>query len=202
MSAALEQLRRHPAIWCRRAPPANTLSTGFPALDAVLPDAGWPLGALTEILVSREGTGELRLVMPALAELAARGRWLAWVAPPYVPYAPALVARGIVLPRLLWVRSRHTAQQLWSAEQALRSGACGAVLAWLSRVHPRRLRRLQLAAENAGAWALLFRAEAARGDGSPASLRLCVTPGPRGLAVHVLKCRGKPGARMEIALDE
>lgn len=123
MSAVLEQLRRHPAIWRRRAPPANTLSTGFPALDAVLPDAGWPLGALTEILVSREGTGELRLVMPALAELAARGRWLAWVAPPYVPYAPALVARGIVLPRLLWVRSRHTAQQLWSAEQALRSGA-------------------------------------------------------------------------------
>lgn len=202
MSAALEQLRRHPAIWRRQTPPANALSTGFPVLDAVLPDAGWPQGALTEILVPREGAGELRLVMPALAELSARGRWLAWVAPPYVPYAPALVDRGVVLPRLLWVRSRHSAQQLWSAEQALRSGVCGAVLLWLSRVHAHRLRRLQLAAENGGAWALLFRTEALSDDGSPASLRLHVAPGPRGFVVQVLKCRGKPGARVEIALDE
>ena len=72
MSAALEQLRRHPSIWRRQAPPASALTTGFPALDEVLPDAGWPMGALTEILVSREGVGELRLVLPALAELGAR----------------------------------------------------------------------------------------------------------------------------------
>ena len=67
MSAALEQLRRHPAMWRREAPPADGLSTGFPALDEVLPDAGWPMGALTEILVPRAGAGELRLVLPALA---------------------------------------------------------------------------------------------------------------------------------------
>ena len=202
MSAALEQLRRHPAIWRRQAPPANALPTGFPALDAVLPDAGWSMGALTEILTSRDGVGELRLAMPALAELSARGRWLAWVGPPYVPYAPALEARGITLSRILWVRSRNTAQQLWSAEQALRSGACGAVLVWPTRVHPRRLRRLQLAAESGGAWALLFHRAGTSDDGSPASLRLRVVPGADGLAVEVLKCRGRPGARVEIPLDE
>ncbi|MDX2315041.1 MAG: translesion DNA synthesis-associated protein ImuA [Gammaproteobacteria bacterium] len=202
MSAALEQLRRHPAIWRRQAPPANALPTGFPALDAVLPDAGWSMGALTEILTSRDGVGELRLAMPALAELSARGRWLAWVGPPYVPYAPALEARGITLSRILWVRSRNTAQQLWSAEQALRSGACGAVLVWPTRVHPRRLRRLQLAAESGGAWALLFHREGTSDDGSPASLRLHVVPAANGLAVEVLKCRGRPGARVEIPLDE
>ena len=197
MSAALERLRRHPAIWRRQALPASALPTGFPALDGVLPDAGWPMGALTEILVSREGAGELRLVMPALADLSARGRWLAWVRrPPYVPYAPALEARGIVLSRILWVRSDDTAQQLWSTEQALRSGVCGAVLAWPTRVYQRRLRRLQLAAESGGAWALLFRREAPPGDGSPASLRLRVEPTTAGLAVEVLKCRGKPGARV------
>jgi len=187
VSAALEQLRRHPAIWRRQAPPADALPTGFPALDAVLPDAGWSMGALTEILVSRDGIGELRLAMPALAELSARGRWLAWVGPPYVPYAPALEARGIVLSRILWVRSHNSAQQLWSAEQALRSGACGAVLVWPTRVHQRRLRRLQLAAESGGAWALLFHREASRDDGSPASLRLGVVPAANGLAVEVLK---------------
>ncbi len=202
MSTALEQLRRHPAIWRRQAPPASALPTGFPALDGALPDAGWPMGALTEILVPREGAGELRLVMPALADLSARGRWLAWVGPPYVPYAPALEARGIVLSRILWVRSDNTAQHLWSAEQALRSGVCGAVLAWPTRVHPRRLRRLQLAAESGGAWALLFRREAPSSDGTPASLRLRVAPAAGGLAVEVLKCRGRPGARVEIPLDE
>ncbi len=202
MSAALEQLRRHPAIWRRRAPPASALPTGFPALDEVLPEAGWPMGALTEILVPREGAGELRLVMPALAELSARGRWLAWVGPPYVPYAPALEARGIALSRILWVRSDNGAQQLWSAEQALRSGVCGAVLVWPTRVHQRRLRRLQLAAESGGAWALLFRCAAPPGDGSPASLRLRVAPvAANSLAVEVLKCRGRPGARVEISLD-
>jgi len=202
VSAVLEQLRRHPAIWRRQAPPANALPTGFPALDAVLPDAGWSMGALTEILTSRDGVGELRLAMPALAELSARGRWLAWVGPPYVPYAPALEASGITLSRILWVRSHNTAQQLWSAEQALRSGACGAVLVWPTRVHQRRLRRLQLAAESGGAWALLFHREGTSDDGSSASLRLRVVPGADGLAVEVLKCRGRPGARVEIPLDE
>ena len=202
MSAALEQLRRHPAIWRRQTPPTNALPTGFPALDGVLPDAGWSMGALTEILAPRDGVGELRLAMPALAELSARGRWLAWVGPPYVPYAPALEAKGIALSRILWVRSRNAAQQLWSAEQALRSGACGAVLVWPTRVHHRRLRRLQLAAESGGAWALLFHREANSDDGSSASLRLGVVPTANGLAVEVLKCRGRPGARVEIPLDE
>ncbi len=202
MSAALARLRRHPAIWRRQAAPVSILPTGFPALDEMLPGAGWPMGALTEILVPREGAGELRLVMPALADLSARGRWLAWVGPPYVPYAPALEARGIALSRILWVRSDNTAQQLWSAEQALRSGVCGAVLAWPLLVHQRRLRRLQLAAESGGAWALLFRRETPPGDGSPASLRLRVTPITSGLSVEVLKCRGRPGARVEITLDE
>jgi hypothetical protein len=178
VSAALARLRRHPAIWRRQAAPVSILPTGFPALDEMLPGAGWPMGALTEILVPREGAGELRLVMPALADLSARGRWLAWVGPPYVPYAPALEARGIAL---------------W---------ACGAVLAWPLLVHQRRLRRLQLAAESGGAWALLFRRETPPGDGSPASLRLRVTPITSGLSVEVLKCRGRPGARVEITLDE
>lgn len=202
MSAALERLRRHPAMWRREAPPTNALPTGFPALDRVLPDAGWPTGALTEILIPRAGAGELRLVLPALAELGARGRWLAWVGSPHVPYAPALASRGIALSRLLWVRGDNPAQQLWSAEQALGSGVCGAVLAWPARVHTRRLRRLQLAAESGGAWALLFRGEVASGDASPAALRLRVTPAHKGLAVEVLKCRGRPGARVEIPLDE
>lgn len=202
MSAALDRLRRHPAIRHRHAPPADTLSTGFAALDAALPGGGWPMGALTEILAPREGGGELRLTLPALAALAARGRWLAWVGSPHVPYAPALAASGLMLERLLWVRAESAVERLWCAEQALRSGACGAVLVWSSRVPPQRLRRLQLAAEDGRAWALLFRGEAPHGQASPASLRLRVAPVARGLSVEVQKCRGRPGARVGIVLDD
>ena len=71
------------------------VSTGFAALDAVLPGRGWPAGCLTELLPSHAGIGELRLLGSALAALARSGAGLAWIAPPYLPYAPALAAAGI-----------------------------------------------------------------------------------------------------------
>lgn len=205
MSAALEQLLRHPAIWRPRALPGQAregLATGFPVLDRALPGAGWPTGALTEILAPEPGVGELDLLMPALARVSARGRWLAWVAPPHVPYAPALASRGIDLARVLWVRTRHPEERLWAAEQALTSGVCGAVLLWLSLVDHRGLRRLQLAAESGDTWAVLFRPAPSPGDASPAALRLQLEPVAGGLAVEVLKCRGKAGERVEIVIGD
>ena len=101
--SALAELLSHPAIWrgnqlgCVATP---GVPTGFPALDAELPGGGWPAAALTEILPQHEGIGELRILGHALASLSARGRWLAWIAPPYLPYAPALQAAGIDLARL------------------------------------------------------------------------------------------------------
>src|SRR5437762_1092309 len=71
---------------------APTLPCGFPGLDAGLPGGGWPAGALTEILLAHEGIGELRLLGPALAGLSRRGLRLVWIAPPHLPYAPALAA--------------------------------------------------------------------------------------------------------------
>ena len=64
---ALAALLAHPAIWrgddC--APEPAALPSGFAALDAALPGRGWPQGALTEMLLEREGIGELRLTLPA-----------------------------------------------------------------------------------------------------------------------------------------
>ena len=203
MSAALETLLGHPAIWrTREARGARTragLATGFAALDACLPDGGWPVGALTEIEVVRDGIGELGLLLPALARLAAEDRWLAWVAPPHVPYAPALTSRGIDLARVLWIRAHDPTEQLWAAEQALRSGACGAVLAWPAPSDHRRLRRLQLAAEQGGSWGVLFRHGRTVAEATPAALRLRVAPAPDGgLEVEGVKCRGRAGWKVVI----
>src|SRR6266704_6288150 len=106
---------------------APTLPCGFPGLDAELPGGGWPAGALTEILPAHEGIGELRLLGPALAGLSRRGLRLVWIAPPHVPYAPALAAAGIDLVNLLIVRPQGRRGALWAAEQALRSGSCHAL---------------------------------------------------------------------------
>ena len=133
MNPALAAVLSNPAIWrggdC--APEPAALPSGFPALDAMLPGRGWPGGALTEIVLEREGIGEIRLVLPALARLQAQGRDVAWIAPPHVPYAPALIAAGLDLGRLLIVRCRSSADQLWAYEQALRAPECGAAFAWL-----------------------------------------------------------------------
>src|SRR5512147_2029116 len=64
--------------------------TGFAALDAVLPVLGGPARALTELLPRHAGIGELRLLGGALALLSARGGGIASIAPPFLPYAPAL----------------------------------------------------------------------------------------------------------------
>ena len=195
MTPSLESVLQHPGIWRgnQRAQTAeNALPTGFSALDEVLPGGGWPRGALTELLIERQGIGELRLLMPALARLSEAEGWLAWVAPPYVPYAAALAAFGIDLKRLVVAKPQSVADAWWTAEQALRSGACGALLAWLRTADERRMRRMQLAAETGQTWGVLFRHARASQDRSPAALRLLLEPAAGGLAVHILKRRGGP----------
>ena len=174
---------------------APVVSSGFPALDAELPGGGWPAGALTEILPAHEGIGELRLLGPALAGLSRRGSRLAWIAPPHLPYAPALAAAGIDTAKLVIVRTASPKEMLWAAEQALAANACGAVLAWLGAAKYAELRRLQIAAEGGRAPAFLFRPPEAAGEFSPAVLRIALGTADGGLAVHLFKRRGTPLSR-------
>jgi cell division inhibitor SulA/protein ImuA len=174
---------------------ASVVSSGFSALDDGLPGGGWPAGALTEILPAHEGIGELRLLGPALAGLSRRGLRLAWIAPPHLPYAPALAAAGIDIARLVIVRTTSRKETLWAAEQALASNACGAVLAWLREAKYTELRRLQIAAEGGRAPAFLFRPPETAEEFSPAALRITLGTAAGGLAVHLFKRRGTPLAR-------
>jgi cell division inhibitor SulA/protein ImuA len=192
------ELERHPGIW-RGSGLARTgcpgIATGFAALDAELPGGGWPCGALTEILPQHEGIGELRILGPALAQLAAQGKFIAWIAPPYLPYAPALAAAGIGLERVVIVKTTKDGDRLWAAEQALRSAACGGVLAWPREICFAQLRRLQLAAEGGRCLAVLFRPTQAAREPSPAVLRIALATSAGGLALSILKRRGAPLSR-------
>jgi len=193
MNASLDQVLQHPGIWRGdqlAQTEEETLPTGFAELDEQLPGGGWARGALTEILLEREGIGELRLLLPALARVSAQSTWQAWVSPPHIPYAPALSVAGINLKQLLVAQPQTPADAWWAAEQALRSGACSAVLAWLSAPDEKRMRRLQLGAESGKAWGVLFRSASAAQERSTAALRLRLEATANGLAVHILKRRG------------
>ena len=180
------------------------IPTGFHELDRALPGGGWPLGAITEILVDGYGIGELGLLMPALEALTKEDpirpkKWIAWIAPPFVPYAPALQQHGVNIDRLLMIHpTSGNKNRLWAIEQAVRSGASAGVLAWVAAAEDVILRRLQLAAEDQGCWVLLFRPASARLQRSPAALRIHLlqaqSPAHPATRVEIIKCRGgRPG---------
>lgn len=176
---------------------AAALPSGHPALDAELPGGGWPAAGLSELLQLRPACHDWRLLLPALARLAASARGpVALVGAPegLQPFAPALAAQGLPAARLLWVRAEEDKARLWAAEQAVRCADVPAVLAWLPRVRADGLRRLHLAALDHGKPLFGFRPAAAQAESSPAPLRLRLEGGAP-LQVLVFKRRGPPMAR-------
>lgn len=177
--------------------------SGHEALDAELPGGGWPRVGLTEVL-SLPGSGEMALLAPALARPPAADphaeapREMLWISPPGLPYAPALHALGLDLAHLTCLHPRRATDGAWAAEQALRSGRCAWVLWWPGAAasgrdpaRPDMLRRLHLAAQEGHTPLVALRLPAARGQSSPAPLRLaCEARGERGLDVEVFKRRG------------
>jgi hypothetical protein len=193
--AALADVLRHPGIWRRGTKPAasgHAQPTGLAELDALLPGGGWPRGALSEILIEQDGIGECSLLLPALAALTQARKRVALVAPPYIPYAPALSAAGVDLAQLVHIDAT-AADTHWTAEQCLRAGCCGAVLNWLPQADYQQLRRLQLAAETGAAIGFVFRPLGAASQASPAALRIKVTASENGPRIDILKCRGRLG---------
>jgi hypothetical protein len=190
-----EILQRHP-IWRGAAatPVSGTIPTGYACLDGQFPGGGWPLGGLTEVLGLQEGIGELQLVLPALAALTMAGKRVVWLAPPHLPYAPALAAAGIDLTNLAVVRAPGRRDALWAAEQVLRAGPCHALVAWFQQARYDELRRLAVAAEGSRAFVALFRPSAAAQEPSPACLRLELEPAEDELAVRILKRRSAPAS--------
>jgi len=161
---------------------------------------------LTELLVDLCGIGELQLLLPALIALNAHPaepkvntlpgaeKRIMLVAPPYMPYAPALVREGVDISRLIVAHCHQQNDVLWTMEQALRSGTCAAVLAWSESSDERALRRLQLAVEKGACWAVLFRPARFKKQRSPAALRIhLLSVSPSGISMDVFKnCNSRP----------
>lgn len=167
----------------------SVLASGFDNLDAELPNGGWPRSSLIELLVQQAGIGEMQLLQSALATIA-KSQWIALIQPPHVPNG--LTCQNWQLPaeRLMWLKTQKTADALWSTEQILKNGSCGAVLLWQTNVRAEALRRLNLAAQTTDTYFFLMRPIAAQRDTSPAPLRLTLRPAPAGIHVEIIKRQG------------
>lgn len=197
MKATVAQLVKLPGVW-RGGDLEQALHpvvpTGHAKLDAQLPGGGWPQSTLSEVLHESAGIGEVSFLAGALARAAQGRRLIAWVNPPHLPYAPSLAQSGLALESCLVIRPASREDALWAAEQALKSGACGAVLLWMERFAQEYawLRRLQMAAEAGRAMAVLFRSTLAEKHSTPSHLRVVVSAGSGHLKVRIPKRRGPP----------
>lgn len=155
---------------------------------------------MIEIASPQWGMGELQLLMPLMRSVVAEGKWILWLSPPYLLYAPALLQAGIDTDQLL-VMDLHTScnEALWSMEKALQTESCGLVLAWQNWLSDQVVRRLQLAAEQGGTLGVLFQRKPSRNLHSALSLRIegdgglrarAHHPGDGGIGVTVLRARG------------
>lgn len=195
---ALETLlQAHPALWRGKGhgdSARGAVSTGFADLDALLPGGGWPLGATIELCIAADGIGELRLLMPVMRRLTDAGRRIAWVAPPHVPYAPALAAAGLDPSTLTVVQPRARRDIAWSMEKLLQSPHCGVVLGWPPGMTLTGGRRLQLAAENGNSIGFTLCRNAPETPGQRTGASLCLRLWRQGgagpLCLRILKMRG------------
>jgi len=191
MGHAIQAEAIHPDLW--RASQlgsgrGRTVTSGYAELDAELPGRGWPTGALSEVIVPQPGSGELRLLKPALAAIARRPVFV--LQPPHRLQPAALVWWGLGVENIRVLKASATADCLWAAEQILRSGTAGALLLWQQQVRPEALRRLHLAAQSSDTLLFVFRPTAAASATSPAPLRISLEAVPDGLNVSFIKRRG------------
>ncbi|MGY5453275.1 translesion DNA synthesis-associated protein ImuA [Agarivorans sp. MS3-6] len=195
MAQQIEQLLQSNKVWQGSQWQRSHLdvhASGFEQLDQQLPNHGWPQGGITEVLYENHGIGELQLLLPALAKLSQQSRWIIWVAPPFMPNAPALQQHGVDISKVIIIRPEQCSDVIWTIEQALKSGSCGAVLGWLNGLDLKASRRLQLAAEQGDCLSYLFRPLQQQQQNSSASVRMALHPSkaPNHINYHLLKRRG------------
>ena len=185
-------LQQQPLLWQghHHHSDYNAIATGFYELDKLLPYNGWPLGTTLEILTSQCGAGELRLLMPAMATLTQQGFYVAWIAPPYLPYAPSLLQHDIDIRYVIVINTQTSAHdQHWSMEKLLACEKCGMALMWPNSCTTKNVRRLQLAAEKGHSIGVLY--PRLHHSYSPAAIRISLQAiGVNQLHLTILKARG------------
>jgi protein ImuA len=216
-SICLEKLREQIAgleTAGRRYTDDPPVPSGCNALDDLLPERGFCRGTLVEWLSAGDGAGAWTLALLAARRACDGGGMLAVFDHRREFCPPAAVRLGIAPEQLLVIHADTAADNHWAIDQALRSQAVAAVVAWPERLDDRTFRRWQLAAEEGGCLGLLLRPQAARCEPSWADVRLLLgwaerseshqrTYHKRLLRIALLRCRGENAGRaFDVEFDD
>lgn len=176
----------------------HVLPLGLPEIDDHLPWRGLPLGALHEVLGDHSAAA-------FSAALLARTQQhhhqpAVWIGTEESLYGPGLAAFGLHLPELLVVLATNPTDILWAAEEALREGGVGAVVAEIGDLDLTASRRLQLAAETGMTLGLAIRPASKTTTASLTRWQIKTAPsgyamplhtvGPPRWSVQLERCRG------------
>ncbi|MHB8353454.1 MAG: hypothetical protein ACYDCF_03330 [Burkholderiales bacterium] len=103
----------------------------------------WPVG-VTEVAAC--GDQELGSLLPFLASMTRKRKWVVLVAPPYATPMSRLLRAGLDPSRFMVIRAKSQEGKAWAVQQALRSRDCGAVLFWSIPLETGQRLRLEAAA--------------------------------------------------------
>ena len=194
----LRALRQH----CRgtasliRSDARPHLSTGIPALDALLPGQGLEPGSLVEWLAPVEGSGAACLALQGVRPALERHAVWAVVDPQGEFHSPAVQGWNISPESLLLLRPASVADIAWTVEQCLRCSAVGVTWIEAGTLPDRVLQRWKIAAETGGGMGVVFRPARTQRRTSWADVRWLVLPRAeasatgRRVRVELLTCRG------------
>ena len=179
--------------WEREATTATSLvvPTEIDGLNELLPCGGWPKTGMVEIVVPDAYADFMSLLMPALVRFSRQRRWIAMVAPPCQARARLFTDSRIDPLKLLQVNPHPGRSALWTAESMLQSGDCGVVMAWPNCTTGLMDKRLQNAANNGKALALLVRYEGLSMPPSAVDVRLKLETDADGSAVYLVDSQGE-----------
>lgn len=172
--------------------PTATLPCHNPVLANILPNGGWPESGITELMVNRLGCGEVKLLLPRLADVSRQGKQIILIAPPSMPNSAAWKMAGIDPHKLTCVSVSTEHDALKAMEAALGSQHCGAVVGWFRHaLADSQAFAIQLAAEVNHTQGFILR-QAAKSELQNAnfSLRLSLESVAGGVAVQVMPRRG------------
>jgi recombination protein RecA len=217
-SEPLARLRaRHLVVPAR----PKSLPLGLGPIDALLPDAGLPRGAVVEIC-SPAGLGHatrLALAACASAQREARAQsacaWCGWIDTSRTLFAPGVLAAGVDLERLLVVRPppealariavRLGSSQLFSLLVVERAGVPGMRSSEVRARWSTTVRRLGLAVESSECTVVLLSStEQLRAEPLPVAMRIELgRPSSDRLSFRIAKERyGRVGDPVSLSLSE
>jgi cell division inhibitor SulA len=193
MHSAIHYLKNKQLLWRANdvnSAHSNTQTTGFSELDSAL-QGGFPDYGVIDIR-SPIGIGELRLLLPNIVnkQKHSPANLSVFIAPPLGLNAEMLAEIGLKLEQVMIIQPKANHDNLWAAEQSLKSGCCNSVVLWHSMMTVAQIKRLQLAAEKGHSQLFILRIPQQNDIPLPVSLGMQLQANHLGIQVDITKRKG------------